>query len=267
MKVGIVVNLKKVQDEKLIERLRCFLTDNGHSVTRFLKNEEIANVDVVIVLGGDGAILHSAVYAAMNGIKIIGINYGNLGFLAEYEKSETFRVVELLEKLERKECHVLNRSLLEITLRDKKYYALNEVSLQRDYAIHSPKNEQILRIQTEIGKEISNVAGDGMLICTPTGSTAYSLSAGGAILFPDLPVFMMTQICALSLHSRPVVFSENEEIRAQITRGMALLILDGQVIDVLEENDEILIRKAPFTADFPMNQKTVFLNKIKSKLN
>ena len=172
-----------------------------------------------------------------------------------------------MEKLERKECHVLNRSLLEITLRDKKYYALNEVSLQRDYAIHSPKNEQILRIQTEIGKEISNVAGDGMLICTPTGSTAYSLSAGGAILFPDLPVFMMTQICALSLHSRPVVFSENEEIRAQITRGMALLILDGQVIDVLEENDEILIRKAPFTADFPMNQKTVFLNKIKSKLN
>lgn len=267
MKIGIVANLKKVKDETVIDRLQAFLLEKGHSVTRFLKNEEISGVDVIIVLGGDGAILHSAVYAAMNGIKIIGINYGNLGFLAEYEKSETYRVHELLEKLERGECHVLKRSLLEITLRDKKYYALNEVSLQRDYAIHSPKNEQILRIQTEIGKELSNVAGDGMLICTPTGSTAYSLSAGGAILFPDLPVFMMTQICALSLHSRPVVFSENEEVKARITRGMALLILDGQVVDVLEENDEIFIRKAPFKADFPMNQKTVFLEKIKSKLN
>ena len=206
MRVGIVVNSNKINDESLIDRLFSLVQSEGYDCVRFMNNEDIENVDVIIVLGGDGAILHSAVVAAQKGIKIVGINYGNLGFLAEYERDETEKVVELLKKIEGKECHVLNRSVLEVCLGGKKYYALNEVSLQRDYAVYTAKNGQILRLYTEIGNECNDVAGDGLLLCTPTGSTAYSLSAGGAILFPDVPVFMMTQICALSLHSRPVVF-------------------------------------------------------------
>lgn len=267
MKVGIVANLKKIKDETIIVRLQALLSNAGYDCVRFHSNEEIENVDVIIVLGGDGAILHSAVVAAQKGIKVIGINYGNLGFLAEYERTETENVLELLEKLKNGNCHVLKRSVLEICLGDTKYYALNEVSLQRDFAIHTANSEQILRIHTEIGKEGSDVAGDGLLLCTPTGSTAYSLSAGGAILFPDVPVFMMTQICALALHSRPVVFSDSEEFKAEIMRGMALVIVDGKVVDVLRENESLTVKKASFTADFPMNEKTVFLQKIKNKLN
>ena len=92
--------------------------------------------------------------------------------------------------------------------------------MHRDYAIHSSLNQQILRITVNIGEEHSEVAGDGLLLCTPTGSTAYSLSAGGAILFPDVPVFMMTQICALALHSRPVVYSDEQVFSARIEKGM-----------------------------------------------
>lgn len=267
MRVGIVVNSNKINDESVIDRLFSLVQSEGYDCVRFMNNEDIENVDVIIVLGGDGAILHSAVVAAQKGIKIVGINYGNLGFLAEYERDETEKVVELLKKIEGKECHVLNRSVLEVCLGGKKYYALNEVSLQRDYAVYTAKNGQILRLYTEIGNECNDVAGDGLLLCTPTGSTAYSLSAGGAILFPDVPVFMMTQICALSLHSRPVVFSDNEKVKAQVTQGIALVVVDGQVVDVLRKGEEITVEKAPFTADFPMNQKAVFLKKIKSKLN
>ena len=78
---------------------------------------------------------------------------------------------------------------------------------------------------------------------------------------------MMTPLCGLSLHSRPVVFSDKEEVIVKIDRGVSMLVIDGRVVDVLRSNESVLVRKAPFSADFPMNQKAVFLKKIKSKLN
>ena len=267
MNVGIVANANKIKNIDIIERLSAFLFKHGFKNVVFNDNSEIIGVDVLIVLGGDGAILHAAVVAAQKGIKVIGINYGNLGFLAEYERDETEKVVELLRKIEDGSAHVLHRSVLEILIGEKKYYALNEISMQLDYAIYAGKVGQILKIATEIGNEHSEAAGDGVLICTPTGSTAYSLSAGGAILFPDVPVLMMTPICALALHSRPVVYSDNEVLTASVAQGQALVIVDGEVVDVLSKGEQITVRKAEFTADFPMNDKSVFLQKIKNKLN
>ena len=267
MKIGIVVNEKKINNREIVTNFVAMLEEQKHSCFVFAQNEDIAGVDALIVLGGDGAILHSAVFAAQKNIPIIGINYGNLGFLAEYERDEAERVVELLHKLEKGDCHILERSVLEILIDDKVYYALNEVGVQRDCVAHSALEGQILKASISIGNECNQIAGDGLLICTPTGSTAYSLSAGGAILFPDAPVFMMTPLCALSLHSRPVVFSDEEEVQVTIDKGVSMLVIDGRVVDVLQSNESITIRKAPFNADFPMNQKAVFLQKIKSKLN
>lgn len=266
MRVGIVANANKIKNDKIIDELSAIIQKNGYECVRCFDNVAVENVDVLIVLGGDGAILHSAVDAAQKNIKIIGINYGNLGFLAEYERSETERVVELIKKLQDGSCDILNRKVIEAQVGEKKYYALNEISLQRDFAIYSGKVGQILRVEMEIAGEKTEVAGDGVLVCTPTGSTAYSLSAGGAILFPDVPVFMVTPICALALHSRPIVYSDSEFLSARVTQGQALIIVDGQVVDVLSKNEQIEIRKANFTADFPVNNKSVFLQKIKSKL-
>ena len=267
MRVGIIANARKIKDETPIEKLSALLLENGYNLKRFYKDSEISDVDVVIVMGGDGAILHASVMAAQRNIKIIGINYGNLGFLAEYEREKTACVVDLLAALEKNDCRVFKRSILQLSLKGKTYYALNEVSLHRDYAIHSTLNEQILRVVVNIGEEYSEVAGDGLLLSTPTGSTAYSLSAGGAILFPDVPVFMMTQICALALHSRPVVYSNEQSFSARIEKGMALVMIDGKVIDVLTEGEEIFVKKAPFTADFPVSNGNKFFEKIKCKLN
>ena len=201
MKIGIIVNENKIKSRETVTNFVASLERENYSCLIFEKNEDISEVDVLIVLGGDGAILHSAVFAAQKKIPIIGINYGNLGFLAEYERDETDRVIELLHKLENGECHILERTLLEISAKGKTYYALNEVALQRDCVAHSASLGHILKASICIGNECNEIAGDGLLICTPTGSTAYSLSAGGAILFPDTPVFMMTQLCALSLHT------------------------------------------------------------------
>ena len=267
MKIGIVANANKIKDPSILSNLLLLLEKNGYSCVVFQTYEQISEVDALIVLGGDGAILHSAVFAAQRNIPIIGINYGNLGFLAEFEREETSRVIELLDKFKAGSCHVLNRSVLQISVGEKTYYALNEVCLQRDCATQSSSGGQILKAKIEIGNERNEIAGDGLLICTPTGSTAYSLSAGGAILFPDAPVFMMTQLCALSLHSRPVVFSDTEETLVTIQQGVCLLVVDGRTIDVLLESDSITVKKAPFNAEFPMNQKAVFLKKIKNKLN
>lgn len=267
MKIGVLGKSHKVKDENVIDEIIRLLENAGHSATRILLASEINGLDVLIVLGGDGAILHSAVSAAQNNVKIIGINYGNLGFLTEYEKDERLQIVDLITQLENNECRILKRSLLQLEVGDKIFYALNEVSLQRDYLPQGIKNPQILRLEVQSNEGKDVIAGDGLLICTPTGSTAYSLSAGGAILTPEVPVFMLTPICAFSMRSRPTVFSDNEEFSVKIQRGKALLLTDGLAVAGLPENSVVKIKKAPFTADFPIRENSDFFSKVRNKLN
>ncbi len=267
MKIGVLGNKAKVKNEATIEEIVGFLRDSGYETKRFSLPTEIDGVDVVVVLGGDGAILHSAVIAAKKGIKLIGINYGNLGFLTEYEKDEREKIKELLFQLEKGTCRILKRSLLRLEIAGQSFYALNEIALQRDYGLYAEKNTQILRLQVDTGDGKDVIAGDGLLFCTPTGSTAYSLSAGGAILTPEVPVFMMTPICAFSMRNRPVVFPDSEEITVRVVRGKAILLADGLAITGLPEGTEIRVGKAPFTADFPVRDTADFFAKVRNKLN
>ena len=120
-------------------------------------------------------------------------------------------------------------------------------------------------MDTDEGKEI--VAGDGLLICTPTGSTAYSLSAGGSILTPEVPVFMATPICAFSMRARPTVFSDSETFTLRITSGKGILLADGAEIALLPQGATFQVKKAPFTADFPVRDNSDFFTKVRNKLN
>ena len=106
-----------------------------------------------------------------------------------------------------------------------------------------------------------------MLICTPTGSTAYSLSAGGAILTPEVPVFMMTPICAFSMRTRPIVFPDTDEFDIRVEKGQAIVLSDGRIVAALPENSVVHIQKAPFTADFPVKDRSDFFARIRNKLN
>ncbi len=267
MKVGVLGNIHKIKTAQTLEELILFLQAAGYEAVRFTSPREIDGVDVVLVLGGDGAILHSAVFAAKKGIKIIGINYGNLGFLTEYEKDERERVKELLEGLRSNNCRIIKRSLLQLTVGDKDYYALNEVAIQRDYGAISTTSTQILGLNVEANEGKYSLMGDGALICTPTGSTAYSLSAGGAILTPEVPVFMMTPICAFSMRARPIVFADTDEFTLSVEKGKAIVLVDGSAVAALAEGKEIKIKKAPFTADFPVKSGGDFFARVRNKLN
>ncbi len=267
MKIGLLGFKDKVKNTNAVEELSAFLQSKGFEATLFATPSDILGVDVVIVLGGDGAILHSAFKAAMRGIKIIGVNYGNLGFLTEYEKDEREQVAELLTTLEAGMCRILKRTILQIDVDDKTFYALNEVALQRYSSIASLKNTQILRLSVQSREGRDKISGDGVLFCTPTGSTAYSLSAGGAILTPEVPVFMMTPICAFSMRTRPTVFSDDETFEVKIDRGRAVVLCDGLTVALLEENANVRITKAPFTADFPVRESNDFFMKVRNKLN
>ena len=124
MKIGVLGKITKVKSEDTILELISFLQNLGYETTRFHTPTEISDVDLVIILGGDGAILHSAVYAAKKDVKIIGINYGNLGFLTEYEKEEKEQIKELLSALEQNNCRILRRSLLQCEIAGRTFTRL-----------------------------------------------------------------------------------------------------------------------------------------------
>ncbi len=267
MRIGILGNtIIKKDTDTTVKELRAFLTESGYETVQFFSMEEIDGVEVLLVLGGDGAILHAAVIAAQKNIKIIGINYGTLGFLTEYEKVERERVKELLLALEKDACRIVKRSLLQVEIDGKIHYALNEISIQRDYEKYKVGMPQILRLEIEAKEGVDEIAGDGLLVCTPTGSTAYSLSAGGAILTPEVPVFMMTPICAFSMRARPIVFADTDEFIIRVKRGKAMLLVDGGAVTTLNDDTEIYIKKAPFTANFPVKESAGFLARVRNKL-
>lgn len=266
MKIGILGSVQKSKTDATVRSLRACLQSAGYDTQEFNSVNDINGVDVVIVLGGDGAILHAAVVAAQRGVKIIGINHGTLGFLTEYEKDEGEQVKDLLFSLQNDQCHIVKRSLLQVVVGNDTYYALNEVSVQREY-MPQENGAQMLRLEIQAKEGADDISGDGLLICTPTGSTAYSLSAGGAIITPEVPVFMMTPICAFSTRARPIVFSDNDEFKIRALKGRAIVLTDGGIAAQLPENAEIFIKKAPFTADFPVKNGTTFLSRVRKKLN
>lgn len=267
MKIGILGKITKIETIESIEFLVQYLHSLGHETVVFSNQNEIDGVELVIVLGGDGAILHAAVPAAKKNIKILGINYGHLGFLTTYEKDECEKIGELLSALENNTCGIVRRSLLELEIGGKVFYALNEIAIQRDYGLTGDVATQILKLQLTAKEGCDEIAGDGILICTPTGSTAYSLSAGGAILTPEVPVFMMTPICAFSMRARPIVFSNNEVFNIKILKGQAIIQIDGVTLTTFPEGTEMKIKKAPFTADFPARENADFFARMRNKLN
>ena len=267
MKIGVLGKMTKVGTAEALNEIIRFLQDSGYETVQFSSHREIDGVDVVLVLGGDGAILHAALPAAQKGIKIIGINYGTLGFLTEYEKDERSRVKELLASLEDGTCKIVKRSLIQLTVEEKTFYALNEIAIQRDNSLISAAATQILSLELQAKEGKDEISGDGLLICTPTGSTAYSLSAGGAILTPEVPVLMMTPICAFSMRARPIVFADTDEFAIQVKKGCAIVLSDGKVVAALKPNTTVHIKKAPFTADFPVKDGTDFFARVRNKLN
>lgn len=161
--------------------------------------EEIEGVDCLLILGGDGTVLRASKPASLYQIPIVAVNYGTLGFLTEFKRGELDAAVDFI--LSGKHV-VLKRTMLEVVFRGKSTHCLNELVLSRP--VSPEADSRLVKICVRIdGKEAGIFSADGLILSTPTGSTAYSLSAGGSVMSPDCRTFELTPICAFSFGADP----------------------------------------------------------------
>lgn len=219
-------------------------------------------LEMIVVFGGDGTVLHA--FKMLNGqnIPIIGVNAGNLGFLTEIDINE----LEILVKaIKTHNYSVEARHTLSVEIGGEIFYAVNDCALSRGNNTHTIRIE--LRID---GKYADKVSGDGMLVSTPTGSTAYALSCGGPILNPDVAAFVVLAICPHTLHSRPMVISDKSEVEliADNTDGDLVLNIDGdaKIIDRIGQVS-VKVTMSERKIEFIRLKEGNFYNKLINKLN
>lgn len=203
-------------------------------------------VDMVVSLGGDGTFLRAARKVGQLGIPIVGVNTGHLGFLADVQPDELEHFVECLH---RGDYEVRERSVIRVEIRpaggdatSHVAYALNEV------AVTKHDSASMISIHTFVGGEkLTTYQSDGLLVVTPTGSTAYSLSAGGPIIHPQSEVFLLNAVAPHSLNMRPIILSDDKEIELVVDSrsGRFLVAVDGES-ESFDTGTHLVLRKAPY---------------------
>lgn len=239
---AIYVNAFKQQEiQPLVERVVAFL--DRHSVSSLIEPDELTNVDLVISMGGDGTFLKAACMVGEREIPILGINKGRLGFLADVLPSE---IEDVLEHVLRRDYMIENHTVIKLEADgecvDCCPFALNDIAvLKRDTA-------SMISIKAYInGEFLVNYQADGLIIATPTGSTAYSLSNGGPIIVPQSGSLCITPVAPHSLNIRPIVINDTSVIELEVcSRSHNFLVaIDGRSMK-LTEGTRLTIRKADY---------------------
>lgn len=229
------------------------------------RNSIVKDAGMLVVLGGDGSILEAARTYGVDNIPIAGINLGHLGFLTLDEASNALNI---LEKLHKGQYRIENRMMLEATIiRDLtpifKGIALNDVVIQKGPTL------RVIKVKSSIsGTLVNTYHGDGLIISTPTGSTAYSLSAGGPIIPPWVDVMIVCPLNCHTLSARPVVVSDKEVLsnKLECTHSNVSLVLDGQEAHRLKDNDQIEVRRAKVTAHIVVLKSRNFFEILRKKM-
>ena len=218
--------------------------------------------DLVVVLGGDGTLLSVAHYAADAGVPVMGVNLGRLGFLTEIPTSEMFVTLETF--LADGDHLISPRWLLEVKTYTTVSQCLNDIVITKGALARMI--EYAIQID---GKEVAALKADGLIVSTPTGSTAYSLSAGGPIIHPQAPAILVTPICPHTLTFRPLIVSSASAVSISLLTGgeEVYLTLDGQRGGALVRNDVIEIRKAPHELQLITSLRRDYFDLVKEKLS
>jgi len=218
--------------------------------------------DSLVTLGGDGTLISVVRRSFKYDIPVFGVHSGNLGFLADVSMNE---LDTFISNLASGKIRTDERSILEVRVNkngeDISMYAFNDIVLTR------PSISNMIHVQTLVdGKSFNTYYGDGVIVSTPTGSTAYNLSAGGPVLFPLTKVFTLTPICPHSLTQTPVVLPAEFTIEMKSSDKKALMIIDGQDIHELEQGESVHIRLAIRTAKLLHREEFNYFDVLKEKL-
>lgn len=280
MKTAVVVNLSKEEAISCAGEISLIMLSNNAEVfmlsdcAPFYKGvkvsytetiEELFKIcDIAITVGGDGTIIHAAKYAARFDKPLIGVNVGRLGFAADIEIDGISELTRILNG----EYSVEERILFDVEVTksgvSKNYLAVNDAVIARGQL------SKIIDLQVTLDdEEIAKYRADGLLFSTPTGSTAYSLSAGGPIIAPQLDCILMTPVCPHSLFSRSVIFEGNSVLTVSVKiprECCCVLTIDGEKnVDILAE-DTVKIRKSDLKLKFLSINKRNFYRKLNEKL-
>ncbi len=226
--------------------------------------EELAQqADAVLALGGDGTILRTARLAGGSQKPILGINTGGLGFLAELSNQN---ITAALERLKKGDYRLEERMVLqaEIKTTGQKFFSLNDVVVEKGEV------RRLLKLSLAVnGEYICSYASDGLVIATPTGSTAYSLSVGGPIINPKMALTIVVPISPHSLASRPLIFEPEDVLEVTLSQPEkeAFLTVDGQVSVRITSADRLVVKKAPYSVRLVRFKETSFYQVLRSKLH
>lgn len=234
------------------------------SVKTFNTNVDLKHgVDYMLSLGGDGTFLETVIYVRDSGIPILGINTGRLGFLANVAKTEISSAIDSLTK---KKYTLETRALLNLTTASNLFgdvnYALNELTVMKK------DSSAMITVNAYInGEYLNSYFADGLIIATPTGSTAYSLSCGGPLVMPGSQNFVITPIAPHNLNVRPLVISDNNVITLKITgRSSHYMVSLDSRSEVIDSSIELTLKKADFYVNFIKLENQSFFSTIRNKL-
>lgn len=223
-----------------------------------------AKSDVIIVFGGDGTLLSVARLVGSRGVPILGVNLGGLGFITELRRDE---VCDNIDMIFSENCCFEERiMLLADVYRGRKRIA--QQNALNDVVLNKGALSRMFELDLNInGQYVSTFRADGLVISTPTGSTAHSLSAGGPVLYPTLETFLITPICPHTLTSRPIVLPDTFVLEVHIKNGEDVyLTLDGQVGVPLKTNDRVKVRKAAYKTKFLTLHDRDYFKVLRTKL-
>lgn len=222
--------------------------------------------DLLISLGGDGTLLHCARIAGAAELPILGVNLGKFGFLVPVEPE---KIYESLEKVLEGNYVCDSRMLLKSTVY-RRGEAIDTGYGLNDVVITKAGFSRMVTLAIFVADEfVNNYPADGIIISSPTGSTGYSLSAGGPIVSPKLDVIIITPICPHTLYTRPLMVSPEEKVRVILETGDSEVVLtvDGQMGFVLEQGDEMVVERAPFRTRLIRFPGRTFYDVVRNKLN
>jgi NAD+ kinase len=276
-KIGIIGKTGKQETLDIITELAPWLKNKGHEVYVASENATVMNiegtprsqmsalVDMVIVLGGDGTMIGVARLVAEKGIPILGVNIGGLGFLTAVSRDELY---EVLDRVLVDDCHIEERIMLNAcVLRHSECIA--EYIVMNDVVVNKGALARIIDLETYVNSAyISTFKADGLIVSTPTGSTAYALSAGGPILYPTLNSIVLAPICPHTLTNRPIVLPDDVKIEIML-RSLnedVFLTLDGQMGFSLRQNDIIEVKKSQYRARLYIPCERDYFEIIRTKL-
>lgn len=281
MKIAIIPNSDKEKAIEYAKNIIDFLSDydSEFSVPSEFSNkfssdnikffdshhQLVEHSETVIAIGGDGTIIHAAKYAAQLHKPVLGVNFGRVGFVANLEPND----LHLLSKLFDGDYIIDERMMFEVTAvcgnKEISMYALNDVTVSRGAL------SRMVELSVHLNDEfINSYRADGLILSTPTGSTAYSLSAGGPVIEPHMKCILLTPICPHSLFSRSVLFSDDSEVTITPCKNCSedvYVTVDGTNSFKLEHNDRVTVKKAALTANFIKLNNKNFYRILNDKLN